>query len=66
MDLLYAGTCLLCIIGIIFYIKSKNKYRESNTKIVSPLDTAMIIKDYVVMTFLGFLFSTERIATIKD
>ncbi len=55
MDLLYSGTCLLCIIGIFFYIKSKNKYRESNTEIVSPLDTAMIIKYYVVMTFLGLM-----------
>lgn len=55
MDLLYSGISLLCLITMIFYIRRKKTYikdREGNTEIVSPLDTAMITKAYIVIGFL--------------
>lgn len=55
MDLLYSGISLLCLITMIFYIRRKKIYikdREGNTEIVSPLDTAMITKAYIVIGFL--------------
>jgi len=43
---------------MIFYIRRKKGYikdREGNTEIVNPIDTAMLIKAYVVMVFLFLL-----------
>jgi len=58
MDIIYAAICLLFLILMIFYIRRKKGYikdREGNTEIVNPIDTAMLIKAYVVMVFLFLL-----------
>lgn len=58
MDILYAIICLFFLILIILYIRRKKGYikdREGNTEIVNPIDTAMLIKAYMVMLVLFIL-----------
>lgn len=58
MDIVYAIICSFFLILLIFYIKRKKEYikdRERNTEIVNPIDTAMLIKAYIVMLVIFIL-----------